>query len=384
MTTSVSRRSVLGLVGATSLAVTAFAATPSIATAAASPRLPAPGLRDYERLVAGLAARDQFSGTVLLARHGRPALVRAYGRADQGRSIANQPGTTFWLASITKCFTALAITQLVQRGKLAFIDTLGAHLTGFPAETAAVTIHQLLTHTSGVGRPALGGGNPAGPQWNSFDEVMDGTLEIIRQTPLQFTPGTRYSYSNDGFFVLGAIVARASGQSFFDYVREHIFRPAGMPSTDFYSRPQVLTDQRIARPYWTQPNGSRIDFAASPYAPFTSGPAGGAYTTAADLLAFARALTAGKLVAPAFTALLTGGKVALPPSQPPSQAEFYGYGHLETIVNNQLVTGNKGGGPGASTRLDIFPGRDWVSVVLSNYDTPINPIVQAARNLVTG
>ena len=383
MSTSVSRRSMLGLVGATSLAVTALAATPGVATAAVSPHLPAPDLRDYERLVADLAAQDQFSGTVLLARKGRPALVRSYGLADQGRSIANQPDTIFWLASITKCFTALAITQLVQRGTLAFTDTIGAHLTGFPAESAAVTVHQLLTHTSGVGRPALGSGNPAELQWNSFEEVMDGTLDIIRQTPLQFIPGTRYAYSNDGFFVLGAIVAQASGQSYFDYVREHVFRLAGMPTTDFYSGPQVLTDRRIARPYWTQPDGSRIDFAASPYAPFTTGPAGGAYTTASDLLAFARALTAGTLVAPAFTALLTGGKVALPASQPPSQAEFYGYGHLEAIVNNQLVTGNKGGGPGASTRLDVFPGRNWVSIVLSNYDTTINPIVQAARNLIT-
>jgi len=110
----------------------------------------------------------------------------------------------------------------------------------------------------------------------------------------------------------------------------------------------------------------------------------GAYTTAPDLLAFARALAAGRLVAPAFTGLLTGGKVALPAAQPPSQAEFYGYGHLAAIVDNQLVTGNKGGGPGASTRLDVFPERNWVSIVLSNYDATINPIVQAARNLVTG
>jgi CubicO group peptidase (beta-lactamase class C family) len=388
MTASTSRRSVLGLLGVASLTGGALVAVPGTASAAphrsaAPPKDLRPG-GAFDRFVAQQAAQDKFSGTVLLAHRGRPILARSYGMANKDRSIPNGQQTVFGIASITKSFTALAIAQLVQQGKLGFQDTLGAHLAGFPTEVAStVTVHQLLTHTSGVGRPALGGGTPPGLGWNSFDEVMDGTLAIIRQAPLQFTPGTQYAYSNDGFFVLGAIVAQLAGQSYFDYVRQHVFGPAGMSHTDFYSRPQVLADDAIARPYWTQIGGARVDFATSMFCPFTTGPAGGAYSTGPDLLAFARALMTGELVSPAFAGLITSGKVALPPSQLPSQTEFYGYGYLDAIVNDQRILGNKGGGPGASTRLDTYPSLDWVSIVLSNYDTTIDPIVELERELIT-
>ncbi|MCW6008239.1 beta-lactamase family protein [Micromonospora sp. CPCC 205371] len=378
MTTS--RRAVLGLLGAANVTGTALAAWPGAAKAA--PAASAKDLRAFLRLVNQRAAQDKFSGAVLVAHRGRPILARAYGMANKDRSTPNRTDTVFWLASITKCFTALAIAQLVQRGMMTFQDTLGTHLDGFPTAIAdTVTVHHLLTHTSGIGRPAVGGGKL--PDWNSLDEVMDGTLALVRQTPLQFTPGTRYAYSNDGFFVLGAIIAEVAGRSYFDYMRERVFAPAGMSATDFHSRPQVLANDAIARPYWTQPDGRRADFAASPYAPFTTGPAGGAYSTVADLLAFADALTTGRLLGPAFVELITSGKVVLPPSGLPSQAEFYGYGHLTAIINNATVIGHSGGGPGAANRLDIFPDRNWAAIVLSNYDTTINPIVELARELIT-
>lgn len=156
-----------------------------------------------------------------------------------------------------------------------------------------------------------------------------------------------------------------------------------MSRTDFHSRPQVLADRAIARPYRTLPSGGRTDFAAGPYAPFSTGPAGGAYSTAGDLLAFARALSAGTLLDPAFTQIVTSGKVALPPAQPPSRTQFYGYGHLDAVVNDQRVFGHSGSGPGVATRLDIHPGQDVVSIVLSNYDTTINPVVELSRRLIT-
>jgi CubicO group peptidase (beta-lactamase class C family) len=370
----------LGLLGAAALTGGALVALPGIAQAA--PGASARSLSTFEQFVAEQAAQDRFSGTVLLAHHGGPALIRSYGMADKARSLLNLTDTVFWLASITKTFTATAVAQLMEQGKLTLLDTVGTYLHGFPPEIAnAVTIHQLLTHTSGVGRPALGSGRL--PDWSSFGELMDGTLDLIRQTPLQFTPGSRWAYSNDGFFVLGAIIATVTGQSYFDYVREHVFRRAGMSATDFYSRTQVLADDRIARPYWTQPDGTRVDFAASPYAPFNAGPPGGAYSTVSDILAFARALGTGKLLNPAFAGLITGAKVAVPPTAQPSQAEFYGYGHEVCIFHNQLLHGHSGGGPGASNRLDVAPDLDWVAVILSNYDTPITAIVDRERRLVT-
>jgi CubicO group peptidase (beta-lactamase class C family) len=383
MTPPTSRRSVL--LGA--LAGGALVAAPGSADAAPGPAAPPRDLRPggaFDRFVAEQAAQDRFSGTVLLAHHGRPVLLRSHGMADKERQLPNGPDTVFCLASITKTFIAVAIAQLVQQGRMAFHDTLGAHLDGFPAEVAdTVTVHHLLTHTSGIGRPALGAGPPAGLEWTSLDEVMDGTLAIIRRTPPQFAPGTRHTYSNDGFFVLGAIVARVAGCSVFDYARRHVFQAAGMSHSDFHGRPRVLTDNTIARPYWTQPSGARGDFITTPHAPFSYGPAGGAYATASDLLAFARALTAGELLGPAFTGLVTGGKVALPPADPPGQAEFYGYGFRHTITGGRRVVGHSGGGPGTATRLDVYPGLGWVAIVLGNYDTSVNPIVGLARRLIT-
>lgn len=360
-----SRRSVLGLLGA----VPAIVALPAAAETAKD-------LRPFERVLAEQAAQDKFSGTVLLAHRGRPVLVRSYGTAHH--AVPNNKDTVFCLASISKIFTAVAVAQLAQAGKLAFHDPLSRYLDGFPDK---VTLHQLLTHTSGLGRPAVGSGPP--PTWQSFDETMTGTLDLVRSTPPQFTPpGAEYRYSNDGYWILGAVVARVSRLSFFDYVREHVFRPAGMKRTDYYAQPQVVAADDIAHPYWTQPSGTRVDGTTSPYFPYTNGSAGGVYATVWDLLAFARSY--GKVLRRPFADLITSGKVALPPASLPSRANFYGYGHADAIVRDQRVFGHSGSGPGMANRLDIFPDTDWVSIVLSNYDTSVDPIVAAARDLITG
>jgi CubicO group peptidase (beta-lactamase class C family) len=372
------RRSILAAAGAASVALPAGAGG-----AAARTTGPRKDLRGYERFVADRAARDLFSGTVLVAHEGRPVLTRAYGLANRDRSIPNRPDTVFWLASVTKCFIAVAVMQLVQQGRLSVGDPLGAHLDGFPADAAAATVHHLLTHTSGIGRPPIGPRDPAEEAWASFDEALTGTLATVRRTPLQFPPGTRHVYSNDGYSVLAAIVAAVTGRSYVDHVREHVFVPAGMTDTAFIGRPDMLVNDRVARPYRTQPDGTRTDAAAG--LPYTAGPPGGAYSTVADLLAFVRALTRDTLLAPGFVDVMTGGKVPTPPpADLPVQAQFYGYGHIETILAGTRIVGHSGGGPGVATRLDVFPRGGWTSIVLSNYDTTIGPIVAKAREILTG
>jgi CubicO group peptidase (beta-lactamase class C family) len=384
MTRPTTRRSILGALGAG--AVTGVVGSDSaLAVPSEAPARPTPkDLPAYARFVADRAAQDLFSGTVLVAHQGRPVLSRSFGMANRERSLPNRPDTVFWLASVSKVFTALAVMQLVAQGRARVDDPLGTYLDGFAADAAAATVHQLLTHTSGIGRPALGPRDPAEATWNSFDEVMNGTVDLARRTPLQFPPGTRHTYSNDGYSVLAAVVAAVSGRSYTDYLSEHVFMPAGMARTAFLGRPDVLADDRVARPYWTQRSGTRVDFAASPHAPFTVGPSGGAYTTAADLLAFTRALAAGTLLNRGFVDVLTAGKVPVPlPVDPPAQAEFYGYGHRESIVAGTRIIGHSGSGPGAATRLDVLPDSGWVSIVLSNYDTTIGPVVAKARDTLT-
>ncbi|MFC0106593.1 serine hydrolase domain-containing protein [Kibdelosporangium aridum] len=367
------RRSVLGLLGAAPAMVALPAAAETTETTKAAKTK---DVRSFERFLADQAAQDKFSGTVLLAHRGRPVLVCSHGMAYN--SVHNTKDTIFCVASISKIFTAVAVAQLAQAGKLAFHDPLSRYLDGFPDK---VTLHHLLTHTSGLGRPALGSGPP--PTWQSFDEAMTGTLDLVRATPPQFTPpGAEHRYSNDGYWVLGAVVAKVSGLSFFDYVRAHVFRPAGMTRTDYYTKPQVLAAKDIAHPYWTQPSGGRVDGTASPYFPYTNGPAGGVYSTVSDLLAFARSY--GKVLRRPFVDLITSGKVALPPASLPAQTNFYAYGHVDAIVADQRVFGHSGSGPGMANRLDVFPSADWVSIVLSNYDTSVDPIVAAAREAITG
>jgi CubicO group peptidase (beta-lactamase class C family) len=394
---SLSRRQALSGLGLMPVAGSALLGTP--ATAHADSGRPVP--RDllpggaFEQFVAQRAAQDLFSGTVLLAHRGHPVLIRSYGMANRQASLANQPDTLYNLASVTKSFTSIAIAQLVQQGRMAFHDTLGTYLDGFPPAFAnTATIHHLLTHSSGMGDYSRSPDFPEGrKQWSSAAETMDGVMAIIRKQSETlgdnppFAPGARYSYSNSGFFVLGAIVEQVSGQSYFDYVRERVFAPAGMTRSDFYTKPQVLARNDIAHPYWTpQPGASRADFTESEYFGFIGGPADGAYSNIADMLKFTRALRAGRLLSPALVALITSGKVVLSPSDQPLEPysiRYYGYGFRNTVVGNELVFGHSGSGAGRATNFDIYPELDWVAVILSNYDTPVAPIVQLERQLVS-
>jgi CubicO group peptidase (beta-lactamase class C family) len=143
--------------------------------------------------------------------------------------------------------------------------------------------------------------------------------------------------------------------------------------------PQVLANRDIARPYWTDRSGARSDFTTTPYFGFVRGPDSGAYSTVTDLLRFAIALRTGRLVPPAFTSLVTSGMVPIPPSGTSQWLTAYGF--EDYIIGDRRAFGHPGNGPGTATNLDIYPDQDWVSVILSNYDTTIDPIIQMERRL---
>jgi hypothetical protein len=159
-----------------------------------------------------------------------------------------------------------------------------------------------------------------------------------------------------------------------------------MTSSDFYTRPQIRSSSRFAHAYLNQPSGGKLDFTESDDFGFIGTPVNGAYSTVSDLLRYAGALRTGKLLSPPFTALVTGGKVALSPSDLPPDPDphrFYGYGFRVSIRNDHAVFGHSGSGAGTTTNLDVYPDLDWVSVVLCNYSTPIAPIVDLERQLVS-
>lgn len=403
-----SRRSVLGMLGAVPLASAGvLAATPTIAAAAGHPSrgggIPE-ALRPggvYDRYLKQLAATDTFSGTVLVAHQGRTVLARAYGMADKERSIPNKTATIYNLASSAKPFTGLAIVQLAQQGKLRFYETIGTYLDGFPDDVGSqVRVHHLLTHTSGLGDSAF----DMNRTFNSIAEETADQREKARQLTLLSTPGTARRYSGAGYDILGEIVATVSGTAFQEYVHEHIFRPAGMTSSAYYTRPQWLSDQRIAHPYIYQVDGTRFDGlrhpdkgavlnvpGSNPARSFVGSAGGGGFSSAPDLVRFALALQSGKLLNKPFTELYVNGKVSAPPppgfpDDPTRPEAFQAYGPNASIYNNQRIITHGGGVAGAQSNWSIYLDTDWVGIILSNYDLTISigSIIDQERRAVAG
>ncbi len=391
---SPSRRSLLGFVSATPLAAAGLlvASDPASAGAASngadgSGPVP-PGVRpggELDRFIADLADAGTFSGSVLLTHRGRTVLARSHGMANRDASIPNGEETIFLLGSVTKLFTAVAVAQLAQRGAVSYGATIGTYLDGFPPEIAdTVTVHHLLTHTSGMGDALRDRAYwEAAREWTSEEEVMDGTMEFVRAADLDYPPGAGQFYSNSGYVTLGAIVAAASGgQTYYEYVRRHVFAAAGMTTADFYTTPEWRDDPRIARPYAAQESGERA--VAMDGHGYVGTPAGGSFATCRDLESFARALQGGDLLDAAHTELVLGPKApeAPRPERPAATARaedgaaaprYFTYGASAFLARDAWAVERGGDAPGVSVGLSVFrPDNDWVLVALGNFDSPLD------------
>lgn len=250
----------------------------------------AASLRAY---VDSLTRADAFSGAVLLARKDQVLVRQAYGQASRRYGTPNRPDTKFNLGSINKAFTKLAIDQLAQQGKLSLDDTIDRYLPDYPREKGSkITIRMLVDHRGGV--PDIFGPKYQIADRTSFRTVSDW-VALIADQPLRFDPGTREEYSNGGYVLLGAIVEKVSGLSYYDYVRRHIYEPAGMKDTDSYEQDDPI--RNLAAGY-TRRRGAGTDGRwrdSFPTLPGRGSPAGGGYSTVDDLFRFAQALRSGKL-----------------------------------------------------------------------------------------
>jgi CubicO group peptidase (beta-lactamase class C family)/predicted aspartyl protease len=310
-----------------------------------------------EKEVDKAAAQDQFSGVVMLAKDGKPYFAKAWGNADL-KGTPNTVDTKFNLGSINKIFTQIAIAQLAAAGKLSTTDTVRKHIPDYPSAVAdKITIQQLVDHRAGLG-PLFGPEYEKAPP-SSLRKLSD-FLPLFASKPLRFEPGTDQQYSNEGYIVLGLIIERVSGQSYYDYVRDHIYKPAGMKDTDSYAldaavpnRATGLTKRGPEGPLpERQPNTATL--------PGRGSSAGGGYSTAIDLVRFAEALKNNKLT----TAKWTGWIFHAPSSE-------------------QRSIGIAGGSPGTNASLEMNGSETLV--VLSNYDPPAaEAIARAARKLRGG
>jgi CubicO group peptidase (beta-lactamase class C family) len=189
------------------------------------------------------ARADEFAGAVLVARHAKILLQDAWGRADRKTGTPNTPATRFRIGSMNKMFTAVATLQLVEAHKLALDDPIGQHLPGYPNKEVAakVTVRHLLTHTGGTG-------DIFGPEFEEhrlqLREHRD-YLKLYGSRGLTQEPGTRFEYSNYGFVLLGALIEHVSGESYYDYVRDNVFRRAGMRSTGSLPEAVDVSDRAV-------------------------------------------------------------------------------------------------------------------------------------------
>jgi CubicO group peptidase (beta-lactamase class C family) len=319
-----------------------------------------------------LASRDAFSGTVLLARAGKPLYRAAFGDANKDFGVRNTVDTKFNLGSMNKMFTAVSVLQLSERGKLSLDDSLGKFLPAGamrPEVLSKVRIKHLLSHTSGLGSYFT-------EEWDGMSRArfrsVDDWMALVKPESLAFEPGTRWSYSNTGMLVLGKVIEVASGQDYFAYVREHLYKPAGMTNSDAYELDHVNHNLAVGYEPEETPNG--VEYRNNIFQHvIRGGPAGGGYSTVDDLTRFAEALKAGRLVSAASVRLLTTPK-------PELNSPNYGFGFF--IDEGGRIIGHSGGFPGINSQLDVYVGEEYTFAVMANYGGAAQRVAQKARTLV--
>lgn len=346
-------RRLLAAAGATLLSVSLLCAQAPAPPAPAQPAaLDAAALSGkVDELMAGHVKANDFSGTILLARHGKPMVAKGYGYANIEWQIPNAVDTKFRIGSVTKGFTSMLIMQLREQGKLKVEDSVCAYVTPCPEAWKPVTIHHLLTHTSGI--PSYTG-LPAWREVMSVSRSTDQMVALFRDLPLQWTPGEKYAYNNSGYFLLGLVIEKITGKKYEQSLEEMILKPLGMTASG-YDWPGPILPNRAAG-YMGRGSAIRntdyIDM-QQPYA------AGALYSTVGDLLKWDQALYGERLIPDAakqtmWTAFKDGYAYGWRVS-PPSPATF---GHLQIV--------HSGGINGFSSMLIRVPDLNVTAIVLSN------------------
>ncbi len=324
-----------------------------------------------------LESENKLSGVLLVAKDGVTVASKAAGIANKATGAVIDLNTKFNLGSMNKMFTSVAVAQLAQAGKLSFTDTVGKYLPDYPNKEVAekVTIHHLLTHTSGMGM-----------YWNEKfmaqrEKLLTvaAHLPLFADDPLLFPPGEKFQYSNSGFMLLGAIIEKVSGQDYYSYVQEYVYKPAGMTNTGFYEPGKDTPNLAIGYSQMSR-DGQRLEEARdnTNMREVRGGPAGGGYSTAPDLVKFHQALFGYKLLDKEHTGLITTGKV-----DGPRGMGRYGYGFGDSNADGKHSVGHNGGAPGIAANLDMFPESGYTAVALMNTDPPVMmPIAKAIRERI--
>jgi CubicO group peptidase (beta-lactamase class C family) len=346
--------------GATEAAKTEFLGgsyTDEIPPGAVRPaKLALPALvRAVEARAASRAAEDRFSGAVLVARNGRVLFQKAYGLADRAHRKPNRLDTQFRFGSMGKMFTAVAIMQLAEKGRIDLEAPIGRYLPDYPNRDIAtkVTVANLLSHTGGTG-------DIFGPEFDRHKASLRSTKDYVdlygNRAP-EFAPGSRQSYSNYGFILLGRIVEQVSGLGYDDYIQRNIFKPVGMASTGNRREGEALPRRAVC---YTG-SGARLK-SADDTLPLNGTAAGGGYSTVGDFNRFVGGLTSHRLLRDETLQKLIDGGVKM------ADGQFAGFDFGGTVEGAGRFIGHGGGAPGMSGSLQHFLKSGVTVVVLANRD----------------
>ncbi len=246
----------------------------------------------FDAYLREMAAKEHFSGVALIMREGKILHARGYGTATAAR--ANAVDTRFHVASITKQFTAAAIMQLAEQGMVKLDGSINTYLpAGYRSPTwDAVTVHQLLSHTSGIPDYAVTRDYYHLDRGFALDDTVDGMLKEAMGKDLEFLPGSRYAYSNLGYTLLGSIVENLTGISYAEFVKRNLLEPMGMMSSSVDVAPHVPADDEAQGLRWNDELAQRIpdDAATLP----ATAPDGGLITTLEDFAKWTRMLSGGE------------------------------------------------------------------------------------------
>jgi CubicO group peptidase (beta-lactamase class C family) len=309
--------------------------------------------RDAQSALQGYADADMFSGAVLVAVDGKPVLRRGVGLADRELGVAATPEMKFRIGSITKQFTATAILQLQEAGKLSVDDPISKYYPEAPAAWSKITLRHLLTHSSGI--PSYTNLPGFFARDARLPHTPEELIRLTRDKPLEFEPGSSYAYDNSGYILLGYVVEKVSGQPYAAYLQQHVFGPLRMTGSGYDSSTQIIPGRVPGYQFgpggtWT--NAAFLDMSV----PFA---AGSLYSTVDDLLAWDQALYAAKPLKPeSLRAMFT------------DYGHHYGFGFVIDQKWDQDRIWHNGGINGFTASFQRFPKSKVTVVALANEGTP--------------
>ncbi len=313
-----------------------------------------------DTMLSELTPGSTAGAAVLVSRDGHVLFEKGYGYASLEHHERVTPETKFRIGSITKQFTASAVLRLQEQGKLNVKDPLSKYFPDFPKGNE-VTLHHLLTHTSGIHSYT---DRPDFLESVASPVKADDLLKIIKSDPYDFAPGTKWAYCNSGYFLLGMIVEKVSGQSYADFLRAQFFEPLGMKDTGVHTHEAILEHEATGYSYEGQVLKKALNWDMS-----RAGGAGSIYSTVRDLQRWNEGIFDGKVLSDAsLKSAWTPVNVSNP--QMPSE-EGYGYGWVVGKFRGLIEIQHGGGLQGFVSQLSRYPKQHFSVVVLANAAPPV-------------